>query len=177
MEKTWVVVICGLAILAVGLFTYLLLSSGGDEGWEDVPRKVYEFDQYPGEEVVIRGHLEANERVILALPDGGVPELVSEERVDEIVEQGLRGSYNFIKPGWTHVIISDPGITPSYELDGAKYYVLINSGTEAWRSEDVYSRYEGEDVEILGKWDSFTDPKYPGLGIVQFRGKSIRLAD
>jgi len=175
VQRAWVAVIFGLIIVSAGLSAYLVLNQAGDGGWEDIPRKVYDFDQYPGEEVVIRGRLEANSRIILALPEGGNPELITEDRVDEIVEEGLRESYDFRKPGWTHVILSDQDTVPSYQENGSSYYVLINSGSEAWKSEDVYSGYEGEEVEILGKWDSYTDPEYPGLGIVQFRGKSIRL--
>ena len=176
MEKTWIVVICGLAVAAVGFATYYLSNPPSSEGWEDVPRKVYEFDQFPGEEVIIRGRLEDNERVIIAIPKAGDVELITEEQVDAIDQQGLRDEYDFRKPGWTHRLRSDLDVTPSYEEAGVGYYVLINSGTEAWRSEDIYSEFVGKDVEILGKWDSFTDPVYPFLSIVQFRGKSIRLA-
>ena len=169
-------VICILVIVAVGLVAYLSLSPE-DEGWEDVPRKVYEFDQYPGDEVVIRGRLEANDRKILAIPKAGDVELITEKQVDAIVQQGLRDEYDFRNPGWTHRLRADLNATPSFEEDGVGYYVLINSGTEAWSSEDVYSEFEGRDVEILGKWDNYTDPIYHLIGVVQFRGKSIRAVD
>ena len=97
--------------------------------------------------------------------------------MDPIVEQGLREDYDFRKPGWTHRLLSDIDVVPSYEDGGSGYYFLKLSGTSAWSASDVYAKYEGKNVEILGKWDSFTHPDFPSLNIVQFWGKSIRTVD
>jgi hypothetical protein len=161
-------------IVFIGITTYLFWSSPNQEGWEDVPREVYYFDQSPGEEIIITGRLEANDRVILAIPEAGEIEPITEQRVDQIVDQGLREEYNFRKPGWTHRVLSDIDVVPSYEEGGSGYYLLKISGTSAWSASEVYAKYEGKNVEILGKWDSFTDPDFPSLNIVQFWGKSIR---
>jgi hypothetical protein len=166
-----------LLIIFIGISTYLLWNPPSEEGWEDVPREVYLFDQFPGEEVTIRGRLEANDRIILAIPKAGDIELITEQQVDQIVEQGLREEYDFRKPGWTHRLLSDLDVAPSYEDGGSRYYLLKISGTSAWSASDVYAKYKGKDVEILGKWDNFTDPDIPSLSIIQIWGKSIQTVD
>jgi hypothetical protein len=177
VEKIWIALACSIFIVFIGITTYLFWSSPSEEGWEDVPREVFYFDQFPGEGIIITGRLEANDRVILAIPKVGEIEPITEQQVDRIVEQGLREEYDFRKPGWTHRLISDLDVIPSYEEGGSDYYLLKISGTSAWSASDVYSKYEGKEVEILGKWDSFTDPEIPSLNIVQFWGKSIRRVD
>lgn len=148
-----------------------------DGGWVKVPRKAYEFDQLPGEEVMIRGLLEVNQRRILAIPKSGEISLITEDEVDGIVAEGRKDDYDYREPGWTHVIqLEGRPARPSFEADGKDYYVIISSGTEAWKSEDVLKEYAGSEVEMIIKWDSFTDPRYPGIAVTQIRGKSIRRA-
>lgn len=167
-----------LGIIAVTIVSALYLAQFlEDEGWEKVPRKMYEFDQLPGEEVLIRGLLEVNERVILAIPKEGKPSLITEEDVDRIVAEGLKDAYDFRNPGWTHRIrLENIGIEPSFMIEDQYYYVIVSSGTEAWRSEDLLNRFVGMEVELVGKWDSFSDPVYPTLSVTQFQPKSIREA-
>jgi hypothetical protein len=177
VDKIWIALLCCIIIVAIGVSTYLFWNPPSEEGWEDVPRPVFYYDQFPGAEVVIRGRLEANDRVIIAIPKVGEIEPITEQRVDQIVEEGLKEEYDFRKPGWTHRLLANLDVSPSYEEGGSSYYLLKISGTSAWSAADVYSKYEGREVEILGKWDSFADPDIPALNIVQFWGKSIRMVD
>jgi hypothetical protein len=173
-------VITSLVILAVVVAAVLVLvglgDSGGDSGWESVPRKVHEFDLLSGEEAVVRGILEANDRV-LAIPKKGEPDMITEAEVDLIVSEGLREDYDFRNPGWTHRIqLNHSTVGPSFVANDQSYHVIVSFETAAWRTEDVLNKYLGQEVEILGKWDSYTDPLYPKLSITQFRPKLIRKA-
>ena len=104
--------------------------------------------------------------------------MITDAQVDRIVSEGLVEEYDFRNPGWTHRIqINGSDVSPNFQINGKDYYVIVSSGTEAWRTEDLFNNYLGQEVEILGKWDSFTDPVYPKLGITQFQPKSIRMAN
>jgi len=177
VDKIWLALACCVLIVFIGVSIYLFWNPPSEEGWEDVPREVYYFDQFPGEEGIITGRLEANDRVVIAIPRVGEIEPITEKQVDQIVEQGLREEYDFRKPGWTHRLLADLVVGPSYEEGGSSYYLLKISGTSAWSASDIYAKYEGKDVEVLGKWDGFTNPDFPSLNIVQFWGKSIREID
>jgi hypothetical protein len=148
----------------------------GRRGWESVPRHVHETDKVPGEEVIIRGYLEKNDRV-LAIPKDGEPSLITEEEVDQIVEDGLKGEYDFRNPGWTHRIrLEDSEIAPSFTIGETRYYVIQSFETTVWKTEDLFNKYLDREVELLGKWHPYTDPVYPNLSVTQFLPISIREA-
>lgn len=173
MDRPWLVAV--FFIIAAVAATTVYLAQLGRGGWVSVPRRVHAFDQFPGEEVIIRGTLEENDRFVLAIPKSGEPTLVTEAEVDRIASEGLLNEYDFRNPGWTHRIqLNNSEIAPNFVIDGRAYYVIVSSGTEAWRSEDLFDKYVGREVEILGKWHSFTDPVYPELSVTQFQPKSIR---
>ncbi len=176
MDRPWIMLAAALTIVVVAIVTGLYLSKTiGQGGWVRVPRRTYEFDLLPGEEVVVLGYLEANDRVIVAIPKDGEPSLITEAEVDRITAEGEREKYDFRKPGWTHRIqLDDNPIAPSFQIGDKKYYGIVSFGTEAWKAEDVLDEFVGKEVELLGKWDSFTDPEYPGLSITQLQPKSIR---
>ncbi len=145
-----------------------------------MPKAAYIYDSLPGEEVVVRGFLEANDRAVLAVPKVGSPHFITEADVDQLSSQGSAGDYaNFYKKGWTHVLrIDGISVQPSYTAGGSSWYVIISSGTEAWRSSDVLARFSGKEVEILGKWDSFVVPDLsPVIAVTQFQPRSIRVAE
>ncbi len=166
--------------VGVGVAAYVIVGSGRDAGWIQVPRAVYLYDQLPGQEEIVRGILEANDMVVLAVPKEGDPTFISEDEVDRISKEGLQGQYlNFYKKGWTHRIrLGESDVRPSFEMNGTKYYVILSSGTEAWQSAKVLDKFVGKEVELKGKWDSFMIPDYSSPeGVTQFRPRSIREAE
>jgi len=165
-------------LLVIGAW-FILAPSGKDgDGWISVPRDTGTYDNLPGDEVVAKGYLEANPRIIWALPKVGEPRIISEETVDRIVHEGLKEDYIlFRKILWTQRLQSE-GIDqrPSFEKGGKRYYLILSTGTEAWNSSKVLSRYEGKYVEIRGKWDYYSDPDYPERGtVIQLWPRSIRI--
>ncbi len=170
--------VVSLGIIVVAVVAGLYLSRDmAEDGWVKVPRNVHEFDQLPGEEVLIRGYLEENDRTVLAIPKEGEPTLIADADVNRIVAEGLREAYDFREPDWTHRIrLEGIDIAPNFLIGGEGYYVIISSGTDVWRSENVLDQFADREVELIGKWDSFTDPAYPGLSVTQFQPKSIREA-
>jgi hypothetical protein len=171
-----ILLIVALAIPIVIIGGIIVPLSLGKEGWESVPREVHKTDKIPGDEVIIRGYLERNDR-ILAIPKDGEPSLITEDQVDQIVEDGLKGEYDFRNPGWTHRIrLEDSDILPSLIIDGMSYYVILSFETNVWKTDELFDRYVGVEVELLGKWNPYTDPIYPKLSITQFLPISIREA-
>jgi hypothetical protein len=171
-----VLLIVALAIPIVIIGGIILPLSLGGEGWKSVPREVHKTDSIPGEEVIIRGYLERNDR-ILAIPKDGEPSLITENQVDRIVEEGLKGEYDFRNPGWTHAIrLEGSDIVPSFTIGEDRYYVILSFETNVWKTDELFDGYMGVEVELLGKWSPYTDPDYPRLSITQFLPISIREA-
>lgn len=176
-RSTAYIVLAAAGAAAVAIFFVAGAARNGD--WVQVPRGVYEYDELPSEQEVIRGFLEANDRVVLAVPKEGAPKFISEDEVDRISKEGLENQYlNFYKKGWTHRIrLSESSVQPNFEINGSRYYVIRSSGTEAWNSSTVLNKFVGKEVEIKGKWDSFMIPDYASPeGVTQFRPRSIREA-
>lgn len=167
-------------ILLVVIGLWFILAPGGREreGWVSVPHDTGTYDNLPGAEVLARGYLEANPNIIWALPKAGEPSIISEETVDRIVREGRKADYIlFRKIQWTYRLQSESiGLDPSFESGGKRYYLVLSTGTEAWNSSKVLSRYEGKYVEIRGKWDYYADPDYPERGrVLQLWPRSIRI--
>lgn len=175
VERSWIPLVC-IAVLVVATMACIFTGNGGTDKWVNVPRDTHEYDLLPGEEGVIRGFLEANDRIILAIPEQGDPGIISEDEVDQLIGEGLGDKYNFIKPGWTHRIqLNETSLTPSLKIEGLSYYVIVSSGTETWKSSDVLEKFAGKEVEMKGKWGSFPIPGHPlSMGVTQFRPRSIR---
>jgi hypothetical protein len=166
-----------LAVLGIvaGGSLLVVLMAGEEDGWVKVPRDTYEYDLISGEETVIRGILESNDRVILAIPKEGDYRLVSDEGVDRIVEDGQRDQYDFLKKDWSHRIRSDQiNLSPSYESEGESYYVIVSSGTDAWDSSGLLDEFVGKEVEMTGKWDTLTVVGHPQISVIQFHPREIR---
>ena len=171
-----IILIVAIAIPLAIIGGIIIPLSLSEEGWESVPREVHETDKIAGEEVIIRGYLENNDRV-LAIPKEGEPSLITEEEVDQIVEDGLKENYDFRNPGWTHrILLEDSEITPSFSIGETNYYVILSFETNVWKTEELFDKYVGKEVEILGKWYPYTDPIYPKLSINQFLPISLREA-
>jgi hypothetical protein len=174
VEKGWIALI---PIILIAVVAAALLLGSEDEGWVKVPIDNSEYKGLAGEEVTIAGLLEANDRLVLAIASGAKPTLITEEEVDRIVSEGLKGQYDFREPGWTHRIrMENEEIEPNFIIDGDHCYVILSTGTDVWRSENVLKDYEDAEVEIIGKWDSYMDPVYPTLSVPQFRARYIRKA-
>jgi hypothetical protein len=169
-----ILLVVALAIPIAIIGGIIIPLSLGKEGWESVPREVHKTDKIPGEEVIIKGFLEKNDRV-LAIPKDGNPTLITEEEVDQIVENGLKEEYDFRNPDWTHRIrLEDSEIIPSFTIEDMKYYLILSFETNVWKTENLFNKYVGKEVEILGKWSPYTDPIYPELSVTQFLPISIR---
>ena len=174
MEKAWIALI---PIILIAVVAAALLMQPGNEGWVKVPIDNSEYKGLAGEEVTIAGLLEANDRLVLAIAGGARPTLITEDEVDRIVFEGLKDQYDFREPGWTHRIrMENEEIEPNFIIDGDHCYVILSTGTDVWRSENVLKDYEGMEVEITGKWDSYMDSVYPTLSVPQFRARYIRKA-
>jgi hypothetical protein len=175
VDKAWIAVV---PVILIVVIAAALLVAPDDEGWVKVPMDNSEYKGLPGDEVTITGLLEANDRIVLAIASGTKPTLITEDEVDRIVSEGLKDRYDFREPGWTHRIRrQDEEIEPNFVIGGDPYYVILSSGTEVWRSENVLKDYEDAQVEIIGKWDSYMDPVYPTLSVTQFRARLIRKAE
>lgn len=179
MHRSAALIVLAAAVASAGAI-YLLAGAARNGDWVQIPRAVYEYDELPAEQEVIRGFLEVNDRVVLAVPKVGEPTFTTEDEVDRISREGLQNQYlNFYKKGWTHRLrLTGSSVPPNFEINGSRYYVILSSGTEAWNSSTVLNKFAGKEVEIKGKWDSFMIPDYASPeGVTQFRPRSIREAE
>ena len=174
MDRIWIAVLASVTVILVAA-VLVFLRPPEENGWVKVPGDNSQYKQLPGDEVTIRGLLEANDRTILAIPTGGKPFLITETEVDGIVAEGMKGQHDFRDPGWTHRIrLDDSGMEPDFVIDGEEWFVILSTGTDVWRSENLLRDYEGTEVEMIGKWDSYMTPDHPTISVIQFRARSIR---
>jgi len=166
-------------ITAAGIAWFIYGGAQNRGDWTDVPRDTLGYENLPGPEVVVRGRLEANTRVIFAVPKDGEVRLLTENQIDEIDANGSTQNYTtFHKVDWSHTLsTNDLSRKPSFTTGNENRYLILSTGTGAWRSSSVLKDYEGREVEMRGKWDSYSSPDYPLRGsVTQFHPRAIREA-